>query len=248
MMLLLLAGVFLLCAGLAAVLAGASPETATRHGGLALYGAFSTAVLILVPLEWLDLEPAVAFTGAGALLVGFDYIAFSPRIQRAVSLGVSLAAVLWGLVWIWLAPDYARIPPLPFAGTGEEWGAAGFAFMAIALAVLAHLGRALGASCGTGVYLAMGIALPAALIAYLTGAYCHAWLLAAFAVSCAGLLVYNRSPALIVAGSGGGAFLALMPGLLAALSAPTIGLEIWAVLLGIYGLAMAAFGNRLKPR
>ena len=120
--------------------------------------------------------------------------------------------------------------------------------MALALTGLAQLGRILAKLQGSGALLAMGITIPAALIAYLTGAYCHAWLLAAFSAACGGFLVYNRSPAFILSGSGGGAFLALMPGLLAALSMETVGLEVWVLILALYAAAIAIIGKTIKIR
>jgi UDP-N-acetylmuramyl pentapeptide phosphotransferase/UDP-N-acetylglucosamine-1-phosphate transferase len=118
--------------------------------------------------------------------------------------------------------------------------------MVLALTALAQAGRSLAFSQGAGALLAIAFILPVSLLAYVIGAYCHAWLLSAFAVLCSGFLIYNRKPALIRPGAGGAAFLALMPGLLAALSAETIGLHIWILILVLYAVAIVGFGRKLK--
>lgn len=243
MMFLQLALVFLVAAGLAALVAARLGDVAVRFAGLALWGGFSAGAVLMLFQGWLDREQTAAFVSAGALTGGAGLLVAEQQARALTAFMISLAAAVPGLLLLWVVPSYGRIPPLPLITGYWHWGWAGFALMALLLAALGALGRRLQHNEGRAALAGMALALPLGAWAYLQGAYCHGWMLAAFAAACGGFYVYNRAPAALRPGFGGGLWLAFTPGLLAALSAETIGLTLWLPVLAVYAAALWRLGT-----
>lgn len=232
MMILQLGLVFIIAAGLAAMISSQSRSSYLQYGGLAPAGGVGLGILLLIPQGWLDWEQAVAFLLSGVVLVLTGAFSKS-RIAAGVA---AVSAAIIGLSFLWLIPSYGRIPPLPLPSGQWQWGWAGFAVMAVILTGLAWVGQGLAQNEGKAALMGIVLTLPLAVLAYLQGAYCHGWLIAAYAAACCGFYVYNRAPAALYPGSGGAMWLSFTPALLAALSADTIGLHIWLPALGFYAL------------
>lgn len=233
MLVLQLGLVFLITAGLAAWICGPSARQPSSSGGLALAGGFGAGALMLLPQGWLDWEQAAAFVISGAVLAAAGFLP-GGKGQRFVHMFAALIASVLGLALLWLVPSYGRIPPLPLIGAPQGWEWLIFALMVLGLSGLGSLGRGLRLNGGKAALAAAALSLPLALMAYLDGAYCHGWMIAAFAAACGGFHIYNRAPSVLLPGAGGGLWLTFTPGLLAALSAETIGLHIWLPALALY--------------
>jgi len=241
MLLLQLGLVFLISAGLAAWLSGPSGRAVPADGAVALAGGFGAGALMMLPQGWLDPEPAAGFILAGAAAAGAGALHRQTRLGTAGWALAALLAALMGLAGFWWLPAYGRVPALPLLGWAPPW--AGFMLMTLIITGLAGLGRRLSPNGGGALVAAMVLALVLAPIAYLQGAYCHSWMIAAFGASIGGFYIYNRA---LTPGPGGGLWLGLTPGLLAGFSAETIGLDIWLPALGLYAMAIWMLARRAQ--
>lgn len=248
MMVLQLGLVFLITAGLSAWLSGASSETPRTDGTPVLAGGFTTAALMLVPQGWLDWEQATAFLVSGVLLSLAGFASKSERLRRPALTAIALSAVLTGLGFLWIIPSYGRIPALPLIPDAWNPPWVSLIVMAILMTGIAGLGRQLDRNSGSAALAGILLALPTAVMAYLQGAYCHGWLITAYAAVCGGFYAYNKSPAMLLPGIGGGMWFGLTPGLLAALSADTVGLHIWLPALTAYGLVLVWLSRNVQKK
>jgi Fuc2NAc and GlcNAc transferase len=212
-----------------------SHETPTpRGGGLAIVLVFFASLVVLLVSGWLDMTTALAFLGGGGAMAVAGYMDDHNHLDTPVRLGVHLGAALWGVWWLWVAPEYGHIPAVPLGSYMLNWGWAGFALAVIAAAWLANLTNFMDGIDGMAAMQTLFLSLAGALMALLAGAWCHAMLMAALAAATAGFLVYNWPPAALFMGDVGSGFLGLVSGLLAVLSAETIGLWPWAVLMSLF--------------
>lgn len=217
-----------------------------RGGGVAIFLVFLAALPLLIWLDYLSVQSAVGFGGAGALVTMVGFVDDHAHISVRWRLLVHFGAAIWGLYWL------DCFSSIDFFGFYLNLGWLGHILAAVYLVWLLNLYNFMDGIDGIASIEAITVCFGSIVMYWLTAPAETTWagnLLLLAAVS--GFLPWNYPHAKIFLGDAGSGFLGIMLGLLslqAAWTAPKLFWG-WIILLGAFIVdATVTLARRLVRR
>ena len=198
-------------------------QATPRGGGCAIWVAYSTGLVMLMALDYIEMFTFIAFLGAGslAMLSGLlDDIA-KEGIRAETRLVFHAAAVMWAIAWL------GGIEKIHMIGLVWQWGYAEQILLVLSMVWIINNTNFMDGLNGLAASEIIFVAGMAGMLAWASGDSVSLLLCAMLVATTIGFLPWNIGRARIFLGDSGSYFLGMIIALLALISAQTESVPPW---------------------